>query len=404
MQTMQKRPFAYATLLTVLTASLLTGCKEAPPEGGRQMPPAAVDVVTLQQAPLQLTTDLTGRTSALRIAEVRPQVSGLILKRLFTEGSDVKAGDVLYQIDPALYEADVASASAALARAQASARTAELRLKRYVNLLQKHSISQQEYDDADAQRKQAQADVLAAQANLKRARINLGYTKITAPISGRIGTSAVTEGALVTAQQGVALTTIQQLDPMYVDVRQSTADLLRLKQWVASGKVTAQNPNEAPVSLFLEDGSAYPQAGVLQFSDVTVDENTGMVSLRVVVPNPQQLLMPGMFIRARLSEGVRENGLLVPQVAVSRTPKGGASVLVVDSDNKVSPRDIQVSRMIGTDWVVESGLKAGERVIIAGLQKVAPGAQVNPTDKTADASQSATPAPATEGSSNGVAH
>ncbi|MEN0679035.1 efflux RND transporter periplasmic adaptor subunit [Plesiomonas shigelloides] len=368
------------------------------------MPPAAVDVVTLQQAPLQLTTDLTGRTSALRIAEVRPQVSGLILKRLFTEGSDVKAGDVLYQIDPALYEADVASASAALARAQASARTAELRLKRYVNLLQKHSISQQEYDDADAQRKQAQADVLAAQANLKRARINLGYTKITAPISGRIGTSAVTEGALVTAQQGVALTTIQQLDPMYVDVRQSTADLLRLKQWVASGKVTAQNPNEAPVSLFLEDGSAYPQAGVLQFSDVTVDENTGMVSLRVVVPNPQQLLMPGMFIRARLSEGVRENGLLVPQVAVSRTPKGGASVLVVDSDNKVSPRDIQVSRMIGTDWVVESGLKAGERVIIAGLQKVAPGAQVNPTDKTTAASQDATPAPTTEGSSNGVAH
>ncbi|WP_218573768.1 efflux RND transporter periplasmic adaptor subunit [Plesiomonas shigelloides] len=401
---MQKRPFAYATLLTVLTASLLTGCKEAPPEGGHQMPPAAVDVITLQQAPLQLTTDLTGRTSALRIAEVRPQVSGLILKRLFTEGSDVKAGDVLYQIDPALYEADVASASAALARAQASARTAELRLKRYVNLLQKHSISQQEYDDADAQRKQAQADVLAAQANLKRARINLGYTKITAPISGRIGTSAVTEGALVTAQQGVALTTIQQLDPMYVDVRQSTADLLRLKQWVASGKVTAQNPNEAPVSLFLEDSSAYPQAGVLQFSDVTVDENTGMVSLRVVVPNPQQLLMPGMFIRARLSEGVRENGLLVPQVAVSRTPKGGASVLVVDSDNKVSPRDIQVSRMIGTDWVVESGLKAGERVIIAGLQKVAPGAQVNPTDKTAAASQDATPAPTTEGSSNGVAH
>ena len=379
---MQKTILTRTLPLTLLAASLLTACGQGQPEGpgAGAMPPAAVDVVTLKSAPLQLTTELTGRTAARRIAEVRPQVSGIILKRYFTEGSDVKAGQLLYQIDPATYEAAVASADAALAKAQATEQSARLKAQRYAELVKAKAISTQDNDDAQASWKQAVAEIAAAKATLKSAKINLGYTRVTAPISGRIGKSSVTEGALVTAQQANNLTTIQQLDPLYVDVTQSTTELLRLKHQLATGSLATAKSGSAKVQFQLEDGSAYPHAGQLQFSDVTVDETTGMVTLRALVPNPDKLLLPGMFMRATLQQGERQDGLLVPQAAVARTPRGGATVLIVDAQNKVEQRDIQVSQSQNGNWVVESGLKAGERVIVAGLQKVGVGAQVTPTE------------------------
>lgn len=380
---MHKHILARSVGLALLATGLLAGCgdKGGAPQGQGDMPPAAVNVVTLQSGPLMLTTELTGRSAPLRVAEVRPQVSGIILKRLFTEGSDVKAGDLLYQIDPAVYQAAVASAKANLAKAEANEQSARLKAQRYQELLKVKSISRQDYDDADASWKQAKAEIMASKAALRTAEINLGYTRITAPISGRIGKSAVTEGALVTAQQADSLTAIQQLDPMYVDVRQSTADLLRLKQ----GKLTQDEQKGAKVTFQLEDGSTYGEEGSLQFSDVTVDETSGMVTLRVIVPNPHQLLLPGMFMRATLQEGERAQGLLVPQTAVTRTPNGGATVMVVTADNKVELRNVQLSRVVGSNWVVESGLTSGERVIVAGLQKVRPGAVVNPAEQGADA-------------------
>lgn len=391
---MHKHILARSVGLALLASGLLTACGEQGPaqQGPGAMQPAAVDVVTLHTAPLQLTTELTGRSAPLRVAEVRPQVSGIILKRLFTEGSDVKAGQLLYQIDPAVYQAAVASAKANLAKAQANEQSARLKAKRYAELVKVKAISSQEYDDADAAWKQQLAEIGAAKAALQSANINLAYTRITAPISGRIGKSAVTEGALVTAQQADSLTSIQQLDPMYVDVRQSTADLLRLKRQVAAGKLTQDEQKGARVSFQLEDGSTYGEEGSLQFSDVTVDETTGMVTLRVIVPNPHQLLLPGMFMRATLQEGERAEGLLVPQTAVTRTPKGGATVMVVTADNKVELREVQLGRIVGSDWVVESGLKAGERVIVAGLQKVKPGVVVAPAEQGAAAQSAQAPA------------
>ncbi|ATM00988.1 efflux transporter periplasmic adaptor subunit [Aeromonas sp. CA23] len=383
---MNKHILARSVGLALLATGLLAGCGDqgGAPQGLGGMPPAAVNVVTLQSGPLMLTTELTGRSAPLRVAEVRPQVSGIILKRLFTEGSDVKAGELLYQIDPAVYQAAVASAKANVAKAEANEQSARLKVQRYVELVKVKAISRQEYDDADAAWKQQLAEIGAAKAALQSANINLAYTRITAPISGRIGKSAVTEGALVTAQQADSLTAIQQLDPMYVDVRQSTADLLRLKRLVAEGKLTQDEQKGAKVTFQLEDGSTYGEEGSLQFSDVTVDETSGMVTLRVIVPNPHQLLLPGMFMRATLQEGERAQGLLVPQTAVSRTPNGGATVLVVTADNKVELRNVQLSRVVGSNWVVESGLKTGERVIVAGLQKVRPGAVVNPAEQGAD--------------------
>ncbi|MGL6004904.1 efflux RND transporter periplasmic adaptor subunit [Aeromonas sobria] len=384
---MHKHILARSVGLALLATGLLAGCgdKGGAPQGQGGMPPAAVNVVTLQSGPLMLTTELTGRSAPLRVAEVRPQVSGIILKRLFTEGSDVKVGDLLYQIDPAVYQAAVASARANVAKAEANEQSARFKAKRYQELLKVNSISRQDYDDADASWKQAKAEIMASKAALRTAEINLGYTRITAPISGRIGKSAVTEGALVTAQQADSFTAIQQLDPMYVDVRQSTADLLRLKRLVAEGKLTQDEQKGAKVTFQLEDGSTYGEEGSLQFSDVTVDETSGMVTLRVIVPNPHQLLLPGMFMRATLQEGERAQGLLVPQTAVSRTPNGGATVMVVTTDNKVELRNVQLSRVVGSNWVVESGLTSGERVIVAGLQKVRPGAVVNPAEQGADA-------------------
>ncbi len=378
---MQRHILSRSLTLALMAGTLLAGCKEGPASASGAMPPSAVDVVTLNQTPLTLTTELSGRTSAHRIAEVRPQVNGIILKRYFVEGSDVKAGQVLYQIDPATYEAAVASAEASLAKAEATEQSARLKAKRYAELVKVKAISTQDYDDAQASWKQAVAEIAAAKAALKSARIDLGYTKVRATISGRIGKSSVTEGALVTAQQAASLTTIQQLDPIYVDVTQSTTDLLQLRQLYASGQLE-HTQDGAVVHFVLENGAAYPHSGKLEFSDVTVDETTGMVTVRALAPNPDRLLLPGMFVRAILIQGEQPNGLLVPQAAVSRTAKGGASVLLVNADNKVEQREIEVGRAFHGNWVVESGLKGGERVIVAGLQKVRPGAEVAPKDVT----------------------
>ncbi|EBG5613423.1 multidrug efflux RND transporter periplasmic adaptor subunit AcrA [Salmonella enterica subsp. enterica] len=375
-------------VVLMLSGSLaLTGCDDKQDQqGGQQMP--EVGVVTLKTEPLQITTELPGRTVAYRIAEVRPQVSGIILKRNFVEGSDIEAGVSLYQIDPATYQATYDSAKGDLAKAQAAANIAELTVKRYQKLLGTQYISKQEYDQALADAQQATAAVVAAKAAVETARINLAYTKVTSPISGRIGKSSVTEGALVQNGQASALATVQQLDPIYVDVTQSSNDFLRLNQELANGSLKQEN-GKAKVDLVTSDGIKFPQSGTLEFSDVTVDQTTGSITLRAIFPNPDHTLLPGMFVRARLQEGTKPTALLVPQQGVTRTPRGDATVLVVGADNKVETRQIVASQAIGDKWLVTDGLKAGDRVVVSGLQKVRPGAQVKVQEITADNKQQA---------------
>lgn len=375
-------------VVLMLSGSLaLTGCDDKQDQqGGQQMP--EVGVVTLKTEPLQITIELPGRTVAYRIAEVRPQVSGIILKRNFVEGSDIEAGVSLYQIDPATYQATYDSAKGDLAKAQAAANIAELTVKRYQKLLGTQYISKQEYDQALADAQQATAAVVAAKAAVETARINLAYTKVTSPISGRIGKSSVTEGALVQNGQASALATVQQLDPIYVDVTQSSNDFLRLKQELANGSLKQEN-GKAKVDLVTSDGIKFPQSGTLEFSDVTVDQTTGSITLRAIFPNPDHTLLPGMFVRARLQEGTKPTALLVPQQGVTRTPRGDATVLVVGADNKVETRQIVASQAIGDKWLVTDGLKAGDRVVVSGLQKVRPGAQVKVQEITADNKQQA---------------
>ncbi|EBK3237018.1 multidrug efflux RND transporter periplasmic adaptor subunit AcrA [Salmonella enterica] len=375
-------------VVLMLSGSLaLTGCDDKQDQqGGQQMP--EVGVVTLKTEPLQITTELPGRTVAYRIAEVRPQVSGIILKRNFVEGSDIEAGVSLYQIDPATYQATYDSAKGDLAKAQAAANIAELTVKRYQKLLGTQYISKQEYDQALADAQQANAAVVAAKAAVETARINLAYTKVTSPISGRIGKSSVTEGALIQNGQASALATVQQLDPIYVDVTQSSNDFLRLKQELANGSLKQEN-GKAKVDLVTSDGIKFPQSGTLEFSDVTVDQTTGSITLRAIFPNPDHTLLPGMFVRARLQEGTKPAALLVPQQGVTRTPRGDATVLVVGADNKVEIRQIVASQAIGDKWLVTDGLKAGDRVVVSGLQKVRPGAQVKVQEITADNKQQA---------------
>ena len=372
-----------AAVLMLSGSFLLTGCDNNKSEQAAQQPPA-VGVVTLKTEPLKISTELPGRTSAYRVAEVRPQVSGIILKRNFIEGSDVKAGQSLYQIDPATYQAAYDSAKGDLNQAQANARIAQLTVKRYKPLLGTKYISQQDYDTAVATAAQNDAAVQVAKANVETARINLAYTKVTSPISGRIGKSSVTEGALVQSAQTTALATVQQLDPMYVDVTQSSEDFMRLRSELESGQLK-QNDGKANVTLLMQNGSSYAQTGTLEFSDVTVDETTGSITLRAIVPNPNHTLLPGMFVRARLDEGINPNAMLVPQQAVTRTPTGQATVMVVGADNKVESRQVTTSQAIGDKWLVTDGVKAGERVISTGLQRAKPGAQVTPQEVSDDA-------------------
>lgn len=370
-------------VVLMLSGSLaLTGCDDKPAQQGAQHMPE-VGIVTLKSAPLQITTELPGRTSAYRIAEVRPQVSGIILKRNFVEGSDIQAGVSLYQIDPATYQASYDSAKGDLAKAQAAANMDQLTVKRYQKLLGTKYISQQDYDTAVATAQQSNAAVVAAKAAVETARINLAYTKVTSPISGRIGKSAVTEGALVQNGQTTALATVQQLDPIYVDVTQSSNDFLRLKQELADGRLKQEN-GKAKVELVTNDGLKYPQSGTLEFSDVTVDQTTGSITLRAIFPNPDHTLLPGMFVRARLEEGINPDALLVPQQGVTRTPRGDASVMVVGEGDKVEVRQVTASQAIGDKWLVTDGLKSGDRVIVTGLQKIKPGVQVKAQEVASD--------------------
>jgi membrane fusion protein, multidrug efflux system len=348
-------------------------------EGGKGAPgssgPREVVIIKLEPRREVYTTALAGRIASFQVAEVRPQVGGILQQRLFTEGADVKAGQALYQIDPATYEAALDSAQAALMKAEANVTPARLKAERFRELLAIKAVSKQEYDDAQAAFKQAEADVAVNRAAVKTARINLEYTKVRSPISGRIGKSAFTPGALVTANQAQALTSVRQLDPVYVDITQSSQDLLRLRAQFTNGELRSA-AEEAPVRLKLENGAMYPHEGRLQFTDVSVDESTGMVSLRALFPNPEHILLPGMYVRAVIAEGVDENALLVPQRALRRDPKGQASVLLVDGGGKVDVRLVDVGRTVGDSWQVLSGLKPGDRVIVEGGQNVRPGMSV----------------------------
>jgi len=345
------------------------------------MGPVQVSVVTLHAQSVTLTRELPGRTRAYRIAEVRPQVSGIVKRRDFTEGSLVRAGQQLYQLDDAVYRANYESAKAALEKAEATRDVDRLTAQRAVKLRAVDAVSEQEKEDAEATVRKDVADVASAQAALDRARLDLGYARIPAPITGRVGRSSVTAGALVTANQSDPLATVQQLDPMYVDVNQSSLEWLRLQRELAAGKMKA-GAKDAPVHILLADGSAYPHRGRLQFADVTVDPTTGSFLLRVIVPNPDGVLRPGMYVQAVVEEGVAPNAVLAPQRGITRDPKGNATALVVGADNKVELRNVQVSRAIGDSWLVESGLAPGDRVIVEGVQKVRPGAAVEPVEAT----------------------
>ncbi|MBB1200415.1 multidrug efflux RND transporter periplasmic adaptor subunit AcrA [Enterobacteriaceae bacterium 89] len=383
-----------AVVLMLAGGVALTGCDDKQAQQGAAHTPE-VGVVTLKTEPLQITTELPGRTSAYRIAEVRPQVSGIILKRNFTEGGEIKAGESLYQIDPATYQASYDSAKGDLAKAEAAAKVAQLTASRYQKLLGTQYISRQDYDTALSDSLQANAAVVAAKAAVETARINLAYTKVSSPISGRIGKSSVTEGALVQNGQADALATVQQLDPIYVDVTQSSNDFLRLKQELANGSLKQEN-GKAKVKIVTQDGLTYPQDGTLEFSDVTVDQTTGSITLRAIFPNPDHTLLPGMFVRAKLEEGLNPTALLVPQQGVTRTPRGDASALVVGEGDKVEMRQITATQAIGDKWLVTEGLKAGDRVIISGLQKVKPGAQVKAQEVTDNQQQAAAGQPQSE--------
>lgn len=365
-------PIVLAGLLSL--GLIVTGCGQ--PKAAKSQPPtrlAEVAVVTVGAQRLVLDTELPGRTSAHRIAEIRPQVNGIIQKRLFQEGADVEAGELLYQIDPVPFQVALDNQKAALAKAEANLAVTRTRADRYKELLAGKAVSQQAYDDAEAALKQALADVAAARAALASARINLDYTRVTAPIAGRVGRSNVTVGALVTAYQALPLVTIQQLDPIYVDVPQSASELLRLKRRLKEGQL-GMGDKSRHVRLTLEDGEGYPIDGTLAFTDVTVNPTTGSVILRMVFPNPDHLLLPGMFVRAVVHEGVAEQAVLVPQQGVSRDPKGQPIALILDSEDKVQQRRLTIDRAIGNQWLITSGLTAGDRLIVEGMQRVRPGA------------------------------
>ncbi|MCU1719471.1 efflux RND transporter periplasmic adaptor subunit [Pseudomonas sp. 5P_3.1_Bac2] len=358
---LSKPTFAVLVSAVTLTALTLTACKEASAPPPQQTP--QVGVVTLQTQPYALTTQLPGRTSAYRIAEVRPQVNGILQKRLFSEGSDVKAGQQLYQIDPATYQATYKSTQATELSASALA-------KRYELLVKDKAVSQQAYDEA-------RAAALQAQAAVEQAQIDLRYTKVLAPISGRIGRSLSTEGALVSNAQANALATIQQLDPIYVDVTQSTKELLTLRKELSDGRLSQAGDNAAKVRLKLEDGSTFAHEGKLEFSDVSVDEGTGSVILRAVFPNPDHLLLPGMYVQAELVTGVNQQAILAPQQGITRNSKGEATAMVVNDKNIVEARVLQAERTSGSTWLVNAGLKSGDRLITQGLQYIKPGVEVN---------------------------
>ena len=376
------RQQAGAWLCVLVAALSVVGCERSAPPGGGPGgpggPPAEVGVVTLQAREATLTTELPGRTASYRVAEVRPQVGGIIKERLFKEGALIRSGQVLYRIDPAVYQATYDSAQAALNRSRATFERARLKATRYADLLKAKAVSQEDFDDAEAALKEAAASVAVDEAELARARIDLEYTRVTAPIGGRIGRSVVTQGALVTANQELALATIQQLDPIYVDLTQSSAQLLRLRRALEDGRLQRPDGDQPRVTLVLEDGSDYPLAGRLEFSEVSVDPGTGAVTLRATFPNPDHVLLPGMFVRARVEEGTRPEAILAPQRGVQRDRRGRPYALVLNAEGVVDQRMLATDRALGSDWLVDDGLAAGDRLIVDGLQKVRPGDKAQP--------------------------
>jgi membrane fusion protein (multidrug efflux system) len=358
----------------------LAGCGKKPAPAPPQTP--QVTVLTVHKTSVPMTTELPGRTTSLLVAQVRSRVDGIVLSRPFKEGADVNASQLLFQIDPAPYRAALASAEAMLARGEAALAAANALAERYKVLLAGNGVAQQDYDNAVAAQGQAAADVATGKAAVQTARINLGYTNVISPIKGRIGPSAVTQGAFVQASTATLMATVQQLDPIYVDLNQTSVQGLQLRRDIATGKLKLNGVGQAKVTLFLEDGTQYALPGALQFTDVTVDPGTGSVTVRALFPNPRFVLLPGMFVRARIEEGTNDNVVLVPQVGVTRDASGKATTLVVGPDNKVQVRAIQASRTSGTDWVVDSGLNEGEKVIVAGVQKVQPGATVQTVEAT----------------------
>ena len=396
---MRSVPRSTTLACAALTIAVLGACgkKDTTPAAP---PPPKVSVVTVAPASVTLTSELPGRTEASRIAEVRARTAGIVLKRVFQEGGDVKAGEVLFRIDPASFQASFDSAQAAVAKAEANLAQADLKVKRYKPLLAAQAVSQQEYDDAVTAQKQAAADLATTRAARTNAGLTLGYATVTAPISGRIGRALVTEGALVGQGEATPMATVQQLDPIYVTITQSSTELLKLRRALAEGKLKSAgnggSKTEARVSLVTEDGQTYPQTGKLLFADVAVDQNTGSVSMRAEFPNPKRTLLPGMYVRARLEQDVNEAAITVPQQAVVRTQEG-SSVLIVGSDNKVVSQPVTATANEGQNWVVSSGLKGGERIIVEGFQKAKPGLAVTPepwAGPAAAAPAAAAPAPA----------
>ncbi|MFC7299135.1 efflux RND transporter periplasmic adaptor subunit [Herminiimonas aquatilis] len=391
--------------LTTLGAAIIvlfavTACGKSDQQASAP-PPAEVSVITVKQGPLGVTNELPGRLESTRIAEIRARVPGVVLKRTFREGSEVKAGATLFLIDPAQFKATYNSANASVARAEATLLQAELKEKRYKPLVATNAISKQEYDDVTATLKQAEADLAASKAARETARLSLDYATVTSPISGRIGRALVTEGALVGQNEATPLAIVQQVDPIYVNMTQSSTEILQLQRAMANGKLKSSGKGQVKVTLITEDGQEYAQAGKLLFSDLTVDESSGAVTLRAEFPNPDRQLLPGMYVRARVEQAINENAITVPQQAITRTPDGSA-VMVVSAENKVVSRPVKTGAASGDSWVINDGLKEGDQVIVEGLQKVQPGATVKavqwkkaaPADATAPAEEPAKPAPA----------
>lgn len=384
-------------LLAVPLLLALAACGEAPPPP--PMPTPEVTVVTLEEQAVRLTRELPGRTRAFLIAEVRPQVDGIVEEQLFTEGGPVEAGEALYQLDDDQYRAAHASAKASLARAEATLEVARLNAERTAELVKSNVISKQERENAVAALNQAKADVAVAEAAVASSAIVLGYARIEAPISGRIGKSSVTRGALVTANQEAPLATVQQFDPIYVDLAQSSSELLALRQDLSAGRLATSS--DIPVTVVLENGETYEHPGTFKFADVAVDPSTGSYSLRVLVPNPDHLLLPGMYVRAVITPAVVQDAVLAPQRGITRDPKGNATAMVVQPDGTVARREVVVTRTVGDQWLVKDGLAAGDRVVVAGLQKIQPGMPVMATE--AGAPEAADAAPEAAGSAAGSA-
>ncbi len=373
-----RRALLSSTLVAISAALMLAACSKTPTPGmssGGGEPPE-VGVITVQPQTVAITSELSGRTVANTVAEIRPQIGGIVHSRLFREGGEVKAGELLYQIDPAVYQANYESAKASQAKAEANLVSVRLKAERYQELLSAKAVSQQAFDDASATLKQAEADIAASKAVAELARINLAYTRVVSPISGQISKSSVTQGALVTANQAAALATVQQLDPINVDVTQSSREMMQMKHALSAGLIKSAGAGQAKVKLVLDDGTIYPIEGKLAFSEVTVDSGTGTVTLRAVFPNPKRDLLPGMYVRAVIEQGMREQSLVVPQQGVAHDPQGNAVGMVVNAEGKVEARPLKTERAIGNQWLVSEGLKAGDKLIIEGLQKIRPGAAV----------------------------